>query len=435
MEYYVDNYLKDFVSATAAIQSAIIECSRNGGGRVIFQKNKVYRAGFIELYDDVELFFEENAKLMASDNIEDFSLSTHFKEKLVTTPTWENCEYGGLPNQFFIYAKDCKNIAITGYGCIDGNEEIFYGKQTKWHIDGYYYPRVPLIYFENCHNFRIQNITLQRSGFWTTHLVGCENGLIEGIKILNNLRLANCDGIDPDHCKNIKIRNCYIESADDCIVFKTTSNAKKYGACENIEVFNCTLISTSAAIKFGTESVSDFNNITIHDCTILRSNRGISFQLRDEGNIKNVSFKNITIDTKRFSPIHWWGKAEPIAISAVKRKKNQAIGCIQFLSFENITMDSENGIFIYGDISKNIQNISFKNIKLTIKNKTAWEKGVYDLRPSEEYGILKDSLHIVYAQNVKNAKIEGFFYQIEDELKLEMKELWKIVNTDNFTIL
>ena len=27
---------------------------------------------------------------------------------------------------------------------------------------------------------------------------------------INNLRLANCDGIDPDHCSNVRISNCHI---------------------------------------------------------------------------------------------------------------------------------------------------------------------------------------------------------------------------------
>lgn len=81
----------------------------------------------------------------------------------------------------------------------------------------------------------------RKSAFWTTHLVGCEDVLISGIRILNNLRMANCDGIDPDHCKNVRITNCHIECADDCIVFKNTAAAMQYGACENIIVDNCTL--------------------------------------------------------------------------------------------------------------------------------------------------------------------------------------------------
>lgn len=139
-------------------------------------------------------------------------------------------------------------------------------------------------------------------------MVGCQDVLIDGIRILNNLKMVNCDGIDPDHCRNVRINNCHIESADDCIVFKTTEKNAYLGPCENIVVSNCTLTSTSAAIKFGTESVSDFRNITVTNCVISRTNRGISLMLRDGGNIENVTFANLHINTRMFSD-QWWGEA------------------------------------------------------------------------------------------------------------------------------
>lgn len=45
----------------------------------------------------------------------------------------------------------------------------------------------------------IREVTLTRSAFWTVHMVGCQDVLIDGIRILNNLKMVNCDGIDPDH--------------------------------------------------------------------------------------------------------------------------------------------------------------------------------------------------------------------------------------------
>lgn len=80
---------------------------------------------------------------------------------------------------------------------------------------------------------------------------------ISGVRILNNRMMANCDGIDPDHCKHVCISNCHIEAADDCIVLKTTEANHHYGPCEDIVISGCTLASTSAAIKIGTESVDD----------------------------------------------------------------------------------------------------------------------------------------------------------------------------------
>ena len=106
----------------------------------------------------------------------------------------------------------------------------------------------------------------------------CEEVDIHSVRILNNRMMANCDGIDPDHCKHVRITNCHIEAADDCIVLKTTEANSQYGDCEDILISNCTLASTSAAIKIGTESVNDF-----------RPCSGPSFQ---EGKIHGIYVKN-----------------------------------------------------------------------------------------------------------------------------------------------
>ncbi len=407
---------------TLAIQRAIDECSITGG-RVIFDANHTYRSGLIILKDNVELHFEKNAMLKASDNISDFSIDKNVEIKKINGPTWDNCDYSGSPKGYFIYAKDCKNITLSGEGILDGNEEIFYGTISKYHIDGFYYPRVPLIFFENCKNVNIKNINIQRSGFWTVHLVGCDGVLVDGINIKNNLKLACCDGIDPDSCKNVVIKNCYIEAADDCIVFKTTEAGRKYGGCENIEAYNNTLMSTSAAVKIGSESVSDFKNIYVHDCNIIKSNRGIAFQLRDEGNISNIKFENINIETRRFSPVEWWGKAEPIVVTAVKRKLNSKIGSISNIIFDNIICDSENGIFIYGDDMCNISNIKFNKINLKLSSKTKWPKNNHDLRPCEKIGFIEIPMNAVYVKNAKNIDLANINYDVDDSIKNEICDM------------
>lgn len=425
MEYRVlsyNAYGDGITSDTNAIQMAINECSKTGG-KVIFDANHIYRCGLIYLMDNVELHFEKNAILKASDENADFSIDKASQIEKIASPTWDNCDYSGSPKGYFLYGKDCKNITISGDGIIDGNEEIFYGKVSKYHIDGFYYPRVPLLFLENCRNVTIKNINIQRSGFWTIHLVGCDNVLIDGITIKNNLKLACCDGIDPDSCKNVIIRNCYIEAADDCIVFKTTEAGRKYAECRDIEVYNCILMSTSAAIKFGSESVSDFKNIYVHDCKIIKSNRGIAFQLRDEGNINNIKFKKIDIETRRFSPVEWWGKAEPIVVTAVKRKLASKVGSINNVIFEDINCDCENGIFVYGEDNYNISNVIFKNIVLKISSKTKWPKNNHDLRPCENQGIIQMPMNAVFINNAKDMDVSGIKFYIDENIKDEICDL------------
>lgn len=419
------------------IQKAIDDCSAAGGGRVLLSGGHVYRSGTLVLKSNVELHLEMGAVLKGSDNLEDFNLSGVLQPELkaVDIPTYDMCDYSGKPTLFFLYAKDCENIAITGLGKIDGNEEIFYGNVTPWHIDGAFYPRVPLLFLENVAHLTLHHVTLTGSAFWTTHLVGCRDVLIDGIRILNNLRLANCDGIDPDHCRDVRITNCHIQCADDCIVFKNTADAVEYGPCENIVVSGCTLISTSAAVKFGSESEAPFRNITVENCCISRTNRAISLQLRDKGCIENVLFSNINIDTRMFSTKHWWGKAEPIAITAVRRREDTEVGHIRNVHFQNINSSGENGILIYGEEGKNISNIAFENVHLHLTRKTGWPKQYHDLRPNVGNTILEDSLRAVFARNARDISFRNFSYEIDPELAEEVEAAVSVENCERVTAI
>lgn len=420
-----------------AIQAAIDACFANGGGRVVLSGGHIYRSGTLILRSHIELHLEADATLKGSDSLADYNYfgQGNVTPQKIAVPTYENCEYTGQPTLFFLYAKDCEHVSITGDGTIDGNEKIFYGTITPWHIDGSFYPRVPLLFLENIKCLTITQVTLTGSAFWTTHMVGCEDVLIDGIRILNNLRLANCDGIDPDHCKNVRITNCYIESADDCIVFKNTAAAMQYGACENITVSDCTLISTSAAIKIGTESEAPFRNIHVKNCNIKRSNRGISLMLRDSGHIEDIIFSDLNIETRMFSKEHWWGEAEPIAITAVKRKPDTEIGYIRNITFENINCIGENGILLYGDESKNLTDIRFHKLNLQLVKKTDWPKSNHDLRPCMiEPSIIAGSLNVVFARNVGSVVIDDLELSVEDEMMEYIENPYDAENCDFFVI-
>lgn len=424
----------------AAIQAAIDTCSNAGGGQVYVPGGKVYLSGSIELKSNVNLYLEQGSMIKASENLADFiATDPKIREKIQmskesTIPSYVNCEYNGKPFQYFIYAKDQENISITGAGIIDGSEEVFYGSQTQYHIEGSYYPRIPLLMIEHVNHLTIKEITVQNSAFWTVHLVGCEDVLIDGIRILNNLMMANCDGIDPDHCKNVRIANCFISCADDCIVFKTSAAYREYGACENIVVTGCTLISTSAAIKFGTESENDFRNIIIENCNITRSNRGISLQLRDGGNIENVQFSNLNIETRKFSD-EYWGSAEPISITALDRKTGVKAGHIRNIRFQNINCTSENGIFIHGSEDNFIQDILLENVTIQLRKESSWPIDGYDLRPCAGNCKVNTPISGVYADYADGITIRNLSIQVKDEMKDFMEQEYQIKNVTNITIV
>lgn len=406
MEYNVLNFgaVGDGSSDdTAAIQAAIDACCAAGGGRVVLPGGRLFRSGALVLRSHLELHLEAGAVLKGSDRLEDYRLFGGGAPEKMRAPSYENCEYAGAPTHFFLYARDCEDLAVTGLGRIDGNEAIFHGEVTKWHIEGSFYPRAPLLFLENVSRLTIRDVTLAASAFWTVHMVGCRDVLIDGIRILNDLKMANCDGIDPDHCRNVRISNCHIECADDCIVFKNTAAAMKYGPCENITVTGCTLTSTSAAIKFGSESEDLFRNIVVENCVVSRSNRGISLQLRDGGSIENVLFHNMIIDTRLFRRDVYWGSAEPIAVTVLPRKAGGRTGPVRNVRFSNILCTGENGILLYAEEPGTVSRICFDNVSLHLRRATGYEKGLHDLRPTDGPACAGAGLRYVYEHGVPDA--------------------------------
>ena len=383
-----------------AIQHAIDDCSKNGGGQVVLQSGRTYYSDSVRLKKNVDLHIQKGAILKATGNIDGYirpnKLINDPKTALIGNPVT------GKPSFVFIYAYEADGCSISGEGVIDANAHAFVQRKDKYYVTGEFYPRPTAIYVEKSNHISFKDITVINAPFWTLHPAGCDDVLIDKIRILNDLDVANSDGIDPDHCTNVRITDCHIECADDCICLKTTMGNSEYGPCENIIIKGCTLISTSAAIKIGTEGVDDFRNIIVSDCIISKSNRALSIQIRDGGNVENVSYSNIIIETRRFSP-DWWGSAEPIVITTFNRDENTKSGKIKNIRFFNITAKGENGVLIHGNADNIIEDITFENCSVTLSKSSRWESGVYDLRPCLDWGVEKynnSAFFIRYAKDV-----------------------------------
>jgi len=378
-----------------AIQKTIDACALAGGGRVLIPSGKTYISGLILLKSNVDFHIEIGACLKASKNKEDYPQHEY-----------TNTQTGSMGNSLenphsLICAIRQNNITISGRGSIDGNAEAFMDIITQYHISGITYPRPKLVFIGDCKHVNIVDITLVNASTWVIHPAACEDVNISGIRIINNLSMANSDGIDPDHCKNVRITNCYIETADDCIVLKNTKELESYGDTENILISGCTFVSTSAAIKIGTETENDFRNIQVDSCNILRSNRGIGIQLRGKGNIENVRFTNIIIETRRFYD-RWWGKAEPIYVTAFNRYERTKVGKIKNLYFGNITCKGENGVYISGQEGNPVEEIVLDNVRVEIEKWTKWDGGIYDRRPSLDEGLDRGNTAGIYCANAKD---------------------------------
>lgn len=394
----------------SAIQKAIDACSEAGGGNVVFSTNHTFISGPVELKSNINIVLEANSVWKANPDESIYKLSA-FGENRGEGMMW-------------IYAKDAKNISITGKGTIHGNGVAFMGKELH---DSYelkpvttFDPRPHVLTLFGVVNLTIRDITIRDGAYWTVHLIGCNGAVIDGINLLNNLKIRNGDGIDLDHSKNVRISNCHITSGDDCICLKNRREYEAYGSCHDITVTNCVMTSRSCAIKIGSENMDSIYNVVFDNCVITRSNRGLGIQNRDEGTVTDVVFSNIQMDCQLWSDV-WWGQAEPIYVTNYPRAngnhkdanwrfpKGETVGrCgeVSRIFFNNITAVSENGCFVGGDEKGKVNNIYFNNVRLFNKKVTNYEGGQIDLRPCRDTKFLPTQGKKITTQNVTDCSLE-----------------------------
>lgn len=392
-----------------AIQRAIDACHENKGGRVLLPSGYTFLSGPFNLKSDITFYVQKGATLLANPD-EKIYIQSAFRENQGEGTIW-------------IGGENIDNVTLTGDGIIDGNGVAFMGAEQK---DAYLLkpfniidPRPHLLTFINGKNIKIRNLTFRNAAYWGLHFIGCENILINHIFLLNDLKIRNGDGIDLDHSRNVNISNCHIESGDDCICLKNRREYAEFGACSDITISNCTLISTSCAIKLGSENMDIIKNVIINNCVIKNSNRGIGIQHRDEGSISNILVSNIILECRLFSDV-WWGKSEPIYITAFPRANHNAkdggvrfpknategkVGKVFNVTFSNIQCSSENGVFVGASHPSKISNIKFKDIAIHLNKTTKYKGGLYDCRPCEGEKMIVDDTAGFYLMNVSNIQI------------------------------
>jgi len=275
---------------TEAIQSAIDACTEAGGGTVVFPAG-TYLSGTLMLREHVNLHLEEGATLLGSINLEDYpeikSQVPHYYQDVVL--------------RSLIFGENLSHVSITGKGTIDGQGAAFVVRTSK--KPDRYLDRPYIIRMIDCRNVLVQDINMRNSAMWMQHYLACENLTVSGIKVYNHANQNN-DMIDIDGCRNVIISDCYGDTDDDALTFKSTSEHP----CENITVTNCVLSSHCNAIKCGTESTGGFKNIAISNCIIKPSAEndpifglrngisGISIEVVDGGVMNGITISNISMD-------------------------------------------------------------------------------------------------------------------------------------------
>ena len=253
------------------VQPAIDRASGQGGGKVILLPGTHF-SGTIYLKSNVELNFACGAVLEGADAQEGYDV--------LPDALFGEC-HTDAHNRAFLAAENAENIAITGFGVIEGHGPAFYDRSNP---DATFYRKLPverprMLHFANCRNLRIENVRFNDSPRWTLWFIKCDNVVIRGVDITGDRHMINNDGIHFFGGRNIRISDCHVSTGDDALVVRS-SHAWHADTgrvvLEDLTVSNCILESACQAIRIGCPGDDLIRNCRFSNL-ILKGRNGIYF--------------------------------------------------------------------------------------------------------------------------------------------------------------
>jgi polygalacturonase len=357
-----------------AIQRAIDEAAAYPGkSQVLLRGGKKYLIGTLVLKGAIDFHLADDAQLLASLERD------HYLGGLTGS---SNADTMAAAAGAVIVAMGTQGLKISGTGTLQGRAREFmksYDQPNEWWLPKDFRPKMFVL--TECRDLEVRDITFAEAPNWGLHMLGCDGVLVDNVKVRNLLDVPNCDGIDPDHSRNVQIKNCNIVCGDDGVVIKASRQKKDYGPAANIRVEDCVIETQDAGLKIGTETASDIHDISFERCTIRKSSRGLCIQLRDEGSVYNVAFKDITFQSQYFSD-PWWGRGEAISFTAIPRKPDSKLGTLHHITVQNVSGRAENSVRIWGSPGNPAHDILLDHVEVTLDRWTKYKGGTYDNRPT-----------------------------------------------------
>ena len=350
---------------TKSINDAIDAANKKGGGVVVIPKG-MWLTGPIVIKSNVNLHLQKSAVLL---------FTTDFNQYPLVKGNWEGLEQ--MRNQSPISASNATNIAITGYGIIDGNgdawrmvkkdkltesqwkklvasggqlsadkktwypsEKSFKGSQLKnpgeivpEKTSAFYdsvkdFLRPNLLVLAQCKKILLEGVTFQNSPAWCLHPLMCEDLTVRNVYVKNPWYAQNGDGIDVESCKNVLIENSTFDVGDDGICIKSGRDAagrKRGMPTENILVRNCVVYHAHGGFVIGSEMSGGARNLFVKDCTFIGTDIGLRFKTtRGRGgvveniHIENIVMKDIVGEAILFDM--YYAAQDPVALTGEKRE-------------------------------------------------------------------------------------------------------------------
>ena len=365
------------INNTKAINSAIDDAAKNGGGTIYFPAGD-YLSYTIRLQSNITIHLDQGAVLIGDKEVNGVGYDLPEKE------TWYS-EYQDFGHSYWknslIYGDNLHDIAITGQGMIWGKGLYTHDKPD---IKGSGNKAIAL---KNCFNVSIKDISILHGGHFCILATGVDN------LIIHNVRAdADRDGFDIDACKNVVISNCIINSpTDDGLCLKSSFALGYARDTENVTITNCQVFgydhgtmmdgtfksefideapeanhAITGRLKLGTESNGGFKNITVSNCVFERS-RGIAIETADGGSIEDILFNNITMRDITETPLF-------IRLNARMRgPEGTPIGTCKRITISNLNVYDVGGrpkrpglgsVMVMGIPGHYIEDLTLSNIRI-----------------------------------------------------------------------
>jgi polygalacturonase len=353
---------------TAAINAAIEEAVKNGGGTIFFPAGN-FLSYSIHLQNNISLYLDQGAVLIGAEEAD----GVGYDDPEPNTPYTKYQDFGHNHwKNSLIWGIGLHNISIRGEGMIWGRGLTKANHAIKGVAD-------KAIGLKLCRNVTIKDITILHGGHFGILATGVDNLTI------SNLRIdTDCDGFDVDCCKNVRIDNCTVNSPfDDAICLKSSFALGYPRATENVTIANCqvsgyalgTLLDgtfkrtykefqpnacPNGRIKLGTESTGGFKNITIANC-IFDFSFGLALETVDGAPLEDVSICNLTMRDIVDCPIF-------IRLGArMRAPPGTPMSTCRRINISNVVVQDayhKYGCIISGLPGHNIEDVELSNIQI-----------------------------------------------------------------------
>ena len=339
---------------TAAIQAKIDAVAANGGGRVTVGKG-VHPCRTLYMKSGVELHLEEGAVILGGTKPEDYDDVLPLDQIY----TYSNAVPATVTRKAFIFAEDAHGIAITGKGVIDNSGTAFFDHRTWAKPTHLLRPRT--VIFLRCRDIRFEDVTFKDSPLWTMWLRFCENITVSRIRIEDEQRMINSDGIDFDGCRHVRVGDSYFKTGDDCVVLRAIRDERRRDVpvvTEDVVVSNCYFNTPCQGVRIGCPSDDTIRNAVFRNIEFDGNNAIGSQQPRryltvgDNGYLKteNILFENWTV--RSFG--------HPLQLFVDNGIVLRDFG---HMTFRNFTVKSKRPFMVRGNAGTQIRDMRFENIK------------------------------------------------------------------------